>query len=340
MLAGVCAGLGRYFDLSPAIYRLAFVVLALAGGTGILLYIAAWLVIPDEGRETSVAEDALRDHRNRPGVAVAVGLFALAFIIAIGHVSFWPHTGSVWIAALLVGGGLIWWEVAGRRAPAVSAAAGPVATATVAAPAPPPAPLAGRSLFGPVLGLLIVTAGILGLLAVLDVPLFDPRIALGGAVLLVGVAVAVSAFLHSPFAGLAGLGILLLLAFVLSIAIRVPLHGGIGTRVYEPASITRFDETYKRGIGDLRVDLRDTSFSSGVHHVKAQLGIGELIVQVPDDVNLVVHGKAQGGQVTIFGDVQSGWDVDTTVRDDSAGSDHTLVVDAEVGFGDVRVERR
>ena len=48
-LGGVSSGLGAYFDLSPAIYRIAFVALALAGGTGILLYVAAWLVIPGEG---------------------------------------------------------------------------------------------------------------------------------------------------------------------------------------------------------------------------------------------------------------------------------------------------
>ena len=35
-LGGVCAGLGRYFDLNPTLYRIAFVALALAGGTGIL----------------------------------------------------------------------------------------------------------------------------------------------------------------------------------------------------------------------------------------------------------------------------------------------------------------
>jgi phage shock protein C len=54
-LGGVAAGLGVYFDLSPTIYRVAFVALALAGGTGVLLYIAAWLVIPEEGAEDSIA---------------------------------------------------------------------------------------------------------------------------------------------------------------------------------------------------------------------------------------------------------------------------------------------
>jgi phage shock protein PspC (stress-responsive transcriptional regulator) len=58
-LAGVAAGLGEYFELSPAVYRIAFVALALAGGTGILLYVAAWLVMPEEGETESIASAAL-----------------------------------------------------------------------------------------------------------------------------------------------------------------------------------------------------------------------------------------------------------------------------------------
>jgi phage shock protein PspC (stress-responsive transcriptional regulator) len=40
-LGGVAAGLGRYFDVNPLVYRIAFAALALAGGTGLLLYLAA-----------------------------------------------------------------------------------------------------------------------------------------------------------------------------------------------------------------------------------------------------------------------------------------------------------
>src|SRR2546426_7134093 len=43
MLAGVCGGLARYFDLNPAFYRVGFVVLTLLGGAGVLIYIAAAL---------------------------------------------------------------------------------------------------------------------------------------------------------------------------------------------------------------------------------------------------------------------------------------------------------
>ncbi len=46
MIAGVCGGLGEYLDVDPTVIRLIFLLLALLGGHGILLYLILWLVIP------------------------------------------------------------------------------------------------------------------------------------------------------------------------------------------------------------------------------------------------------------------------------------------------------
>lgn len=46
MIAGVCGGLGEFFELDPVLFRAAFLVLAVIGGLGILLYLALWLLIP------------------------------------------------------------------------------------------------------------------------------------------------------------------------------------------------------------------------------------------------------------------------------------------------------
>ena len=46
VLGGVAGGLGRYFDIDPIIFRIGFVVLALAGGAGVLAYLAAWVLVP------------------------------------------------------------------------------------------------------------------------------------------------------------------------------------------------------------------------------------------------------------------------------------------------------
>ena len=48
VLGGLAGGLGRYFGIDPVVFRIAFVVLTLAGGSGILLYLVGWLMIPDD----------------------------------------------------------------------------------------------------------------------------------------------------------------------------------------------------------------------------------------------------------------------------------------------------
>ena len=47
-LAGVCAGLGEYFNVDPTLIRLLFVLFTLLGGQGILLYIILAIVMPGE----------------------------------------------------------------------------------------------------------------------------------------------------------------------------------------------------------------------------------------------------------------------------------------------------
>ncbi len=48
MIGGVCAGLAEYFNVDPTIVRLVFVLFALAGGPGLILYIIMAIVVPEE----------------------------------------------------------------------------------------------------------------------------------------------------------------------------------------------------------------------------------------------------------------------------------------------------
>jgi len=47
-IAGVCGGVGEYLGVDPTIIRVLFVIFALAGGPGLLLYILLWVVMPNE----------------------------------------------------------------------------------------------------------------------------------------------------------------------------------------------------------------------------------------------------------------------------------------------------
>lgn len=61
VIAGVCAGLAQYFDIDPVLVRVAFVLLALLGGPGILLYIILWIVIPEAPKDVTLQEKRKND---------------------------------------------------------------------------------------------------------------------------------------------------------------------------------------------------------------------------------------------------------------------------------------
>jgi len=65
MLAGVAAGIASYLDVDVTIVRIVFVVLAFAGGAGLPLYVAGWLLIPEEGAEQSIASELISSLENR-----------------------------------------------------------------------------------------------------------------------------------------------------------------------------------------------------------------------------------------------------------------------------------
>src|SRR6185436_7677772 len=63
IIGGVCAGLGRYFNVDPIIFRIGAVVLAFVGGAGLLAYLAALLLIPAEGSPDAEAGTAAGRNR-------------------------------------------------------------------------------------------------------------------------------------------------------------------------------------------------------------------------------------------------------------------------------------
>jgi phage shock protein C len=51
-LAGVCGGLAQYFNADPTLIRVLFVVLALLGGPGLVIYLVLWILVPEEPQGT------------------------------------------------------------------------------------------------------------------------------------------------------------------------------------------------------------------------------------------------------------------------------------------------
>ena len=64
IVAGVCSGLGQYMGVDANLIRLILAVITVfSAGVGALAYLAAWVVIPEEGEKTSIAENVVNKNR-------------------------------------------------------------------------------------------------------------------------------------------------------------------------------------------------------------------------------------------------------------------------------------
>jgi phage shock protein PspC (stress-responsive transcriptional regulator) len=103
MLGGVAAGIAQYFDIDVVLVRIAFVVLAIFGGSGVLAYLVAWVLIPSDGEgpdptDAGAGAGAGDDHapgrrHNRVLFVVFAALAALAFFDLFSSGPWWPHWG-------------------------------------------------------------------------------------------------------------------------------------------------------------------------------------------------------------------------------------------------------
>ncbi|MGH3102774.1 MAG: PspC domain-containing protein [Gaiellaceae bacterium] len=330
MVAGVCAGLAAYFGLRPAIYRIAFAALALVGGAGILLYAVAALVIPAEGSDESIAEEFLRAHRDQPGLLIGLGVVGVLTVILVSAPGpgdwGWPLAGPLSFLLLLAVAGLALQTVSDRDRRARPLDAGET-------------PHRRASLFLPGLGVLLAAAGVAVLLDVLDVVDVPLDVALAVALVVVGVLVAVGAFFRRA-TGLALLGLVLALALAGVAVADLGQGGGVGDRTFRPVSATELEDEYDLRIGSLELDLRDLELPAGDTHVEANVGVGVLVVRVPDAVAVEASANARAGEVTVLGRSDDGWDAhERALEDGLGGSRARLVLDAEVGFGDIEIRR-
>ena len=130
VIAGVCAGFAKYFNLDPILVRAAFILLGLINGAGIILYIILMIIIPEETEDKekektteqkieqatetlkqSAHELAEKMKEKRPWIQekrniigliiVAVGIIALINIVLPLH---WLNWKILWAAGLIIVG--------------------------------------------------------------------------------------------------------------------------------------------------------------------------------------------------------------------------------------------
>lgn len=105
VIGGVAGGIATYFDVDPVLVRLAFVLLVLAGGSGVIVYLLAWLMIPEEeGGGTRVRRPAVDGETAR--LFLGGGLIVLGGVVLAQQ--FIPYFGRIfWPLALIAGGAIL-----------------------------------------------------------------------------------------------------------------------------------------------------------------------------------------------------------------------------------------
>jgi signal transduction histidine kinase/phage shock protein PspC (stress-responsive transcriptional regulator) len=131
ILAGVCGGLAEHLNLDVRVVRVAFAVLALVGGTGLILYAAFWAIVPQRQGETDPPSPPAHSRR-RPdrGDIVAVCLLAGGVVLLVRQLGLWLGDAFVWpVLAAAFGVAIIWRQAdESQRARWGASARAPLAT--------------------------------------------------------------------------------------------------------------------------------------------------------------------------------------------------------------------
>ena len=346
-LAGVAGGLARHLDIDPIIVRVTLVVLVFFGGAGLVLYGAAWLLVPEEG---SPAQPLGLDDRNRGIALVAAGILAALAVLGDSAGAFW----FPW-PVVIIGLAVAWFlhrknapaQLYYPPAPGQPAAAQPVG-GTVQSPTQQPYLPYDHTVYvkprkprkrGPILfwfTLALIATGI-GTLGVIDIAGTEVPaaaypalgLALTGAMLLVG------AF-WGRAGGLIFIGLVLSAA---TLAVTAGENYDDKTSTYRPTSATEVRDSYDIDGGEVNIDLsavRDVEELDG-RDIAISAGAGEVEVTVPDGMDVSVVATAGVGEVRLFGDLKEGFDINHEASIDGGDDVPAMRIVIDLGVGQVIV---
>ena len=136
------------------------------------------------------------------------------------------------------------------------------------------------------------------------------------------------------------LGVVLAAAFAVTAVSPASLSAGLGNKRERPADAAQLERSYEYGIGNFTLDLRDVALPQGTTKVDANLGIGNLVVRVPEGAALDIDAHAGAGKVDVLHETSDGTDVDDhVIAKNSSPSAPRLELKVDVGFGHLEVRR-
>ena len=336
MFAGVSGGLGDYTGVDPAFFRIGFIVLTLAGGSGLLLYGLAWLLIPEEDETTPLGLTMFERIRGHRWVGFAfIALFSLILLnwVRLGT----PDWNVLWAVSLVSIGFVLLRDEPKRESPPAaqrstqgSVGAVPVAQPRVRRPRKPRSPLGFMTL-----GAAFVAVSIAAVLMGANAVELDPGqfVALG--VMTIGLGLVVGAWWgRARFLVL--IAMLLLPIMVVASMIDVPLKGSIGKNEY--LQLRRdVDPEYQVMFGTLHLDFTRFRFGDEPTEVDILFGAGDVGIYVPPGVDVTVNGGVDLGFADVFGESYEGRDLifgDDYERDGSFEGELIINVDGGLGSFD------
>ena len=342
MIAGVAGGLADYFAVDPVIIRIGFAISVFFGGLGALAYLALVLFVPvgDEGEVTG--EAAIESSRGL-AIGAGIGLAILALSLGIFDADFLFGGDGWWIGTPLLLLAAIAIFVTRRREASTVAAAVPAegGTGTTATTTTTSRPV-GRSALGIAAGIVLAFFGVAALGAIAIASAWAGAtghgVAIAAAVIAIGVLLALSAFRGHGARWLIVPAVALAAPLATVSAADISFGDGVGEREYRPVAIAALPaDGYELGIGHLLVDLRDLDWEEDtVVDLDVDLGIGQAIVAVPENVCVAADIDATAGHLDVAGSDSDGVDpeIDRAVPSESTPR---LNLNGEVDLGEFLV---
>jgi predicted membrane protein len=193
-------------------------------------------------------------------------------------------------------------------------------------------------------GAILIVVGVEWLLAALGVATIPWRAALAAVLIVVGLAMLVTASSGSAPEGLytAGtvLAVVLALLSTANAAFSLPLAGGIGERSVSPTAAT-LEPEYRLVAGQLDIDLSGVDFPQGETLLEVSVTFGQISIDgIPDNVAVAVESRITAGEATLLGTRWDGVSIEQSAADPGFDTaPRRLLIDTRVGFGQIEVRR-